>query len=90
MLACAGRYRLDIIGMSSVAPGQDTRGLAHAFAHSLVPIAFGYLVAHYFSLLVIQGQATASLISEPTGTGANLFGTASVRIDPGLVSAAAI
>ncbi|MFF0215642.1 hypothetical protein [Streptomyces vinaceus] len=26
-----------------------------AFAHSLVPIALGYLVAHYFSLLVTEG-----------------------------------
>ncbi|NUR84410.1 MAG: hypothetical protein HOY71_10030 [Nonomuraea sp.] len=33
-----------------------SRGLAPAFAHSLVPIAVGYLVAHYFSLLVIEGQ----------------------------------
>ncbi|MFI6530946.1 hypothetical protein ACIBHY_00785 [Nonomuraea sp. NPDC050547] len=32
------------------------RGLAPRFAHSLVPIAVGYLVAHYFSLLVIEGQ----------------------------------
>ncbi|MFZ3496563.1 hypothetical protein ACODT5_25660 [Streptomyces sp. 5.8] len=29
-----------------------------AFAHSLVPIALGYLVAHYFSLLVIEGPRT--------------------------------
>ncbi|MFI8502764.1 hypothetical protein ACIGFK_30300 [Streptomyces sp. NPDC085524] len=29
-----------------------------AFAHSLVPIALGYLVAHYFSLLVVEGPRT--------------------------------
>ncbi|MER5763089.1 hypothetical protein [Streptomyces sp. NPDC002082] len=29
-----------------------------AFAHSLVPIALGYLVAHYFSLLVTEGPRT--------------------------------
>ncbi|WP_371619596.1 hypothetical protein [Streptomyces sp. NBC_00454] len=29
-----------------------------AFAHSLVPIALGYLVAHYFSLLVAEGPRT--------------------------------
>lgn len=34
------------------------RGLAPRFAHSLVPIAIGYLVAHYFSLLVVEGQRT--------------------------------
>jgi len=39
---------------------------------------------------VTQGQATASLISDPFGTGANLFGTAGTRIDYGLLSAAMI
>lgn len=29
-----------------------------AFAHSLVPIALGYLVAHYFSLFVTEGPRT--------------------------------
>ena len=57
---------------------------------SLVPIALGYLVAHYFSLLVTQGQATGYLISDPMGTGSDLFGTAGFRIDYGLLSAAAI
>lgn len=32
-----------------------------AFAHSLVPIALGYLVAHYFSLLVVEGPRTVSM-----------------------------
>ena len=27
------------------------------FVHSLLPIAVGYTVAHYFSLVVFQGQA---------------------------------
>nr|WP_311132478.1 hypothetical protein [Nonomuraea gerenzanensis]SBO94365.1 FIG00821438: hypothetical protein [Nonomuraea gerenzanensis] len=33
-----------------------TKGLAGGFAHSLLPIAVGYLIAHYFSLLVIEGR----------------------------------
>ncbi|WP_240197469.1 hypothetical protein [Nonomuraea lactucae] len=37
------------------------RGLAPRFARSLVPIALGYLVAHYFSLLVIEGQRAVIL-----------------------------
>ncbi|MCX4544452.1 hypothetical protein [Streptomyces sp. NBC_01565] len=32
-----------------------------AFAHSLVPIALGYLTAHYFSLLVTEGPRTVSM-----------------------------
>jgi hypothetical protein len=90
VLLCAGLYRLGIRGMSYISERHSARELAGAFAHSLAPIAFGYLLAHYFSLLVTQGQATAFLISDPMGTGANIFGTAGTRIDYGLVSAALI
>ncbi|MEU9834865.1 hypothetical protein AB0D67_25315 [Streptosporangium sp. NPDC048047] len=37
------------------------RGMARMFAHSLVPVAVGYLIAHYFSLLVIEGQRAVIL-----------------------------
>lgn len=60
------------------------------FAHSIVPIAVGYVVAHYFSLLVFQGQHTLILASDPLGTGANWFGTAGRGIDYTVVSAPAI
>ncbi|WP_307845319.1 hypothetical protein [Planomonospora sp. ID67723] len=36
-------------------------GTAPRFAHSLIPIAVGYLIAHYFSLLVVEGQQAAIL-----------------------------
>jgi hypothetical protein len=52
------------------------RSLAPEFALSLVPIAFVYAVAHYFSLFVIQGQYMIPLLSDPFGKGWNLFGTA--------------
>ncbi|MYS32666.1 hypothetical protein K388_05337 [Streptomyces sp. KhCrAH-43] len=41
-------------------------GLRHpltAFAHSLVPIALGYLVAHYFTLFATEGPHTLALAS---------------------------
>lgn len=44
------------------------------FAHSLLPIAMGYVIAHYFSLAVLQGQRTLILAGDPLGTGRNLFG----------------
>ncbi|MGW8885563.1 hypothetical protein [Streptomyces sp. NPDC055749] len=34
-----------------------------AFAHSLVPIALGYLVAHYFTLFVTEGPRTVMVAS---------------------------
>ncbi|MEV0615853.1 hypothetical protein AB0I81_21245 [Nonomuraea sp. NPDC050404] len=38
-----------------------TSGLSPRFAHSLLPIAVGYLIGHYFSLLVIEGRHTIAL-----------------------------
>jgi hypothetical protein len=90
ILLCAGLYGLGIKGMGSVSAEHPSGELATRFVHSLAPIAFGYLLAHYFSLLVTQGQAVSYLISDPFGTGANIFGTANARIDYGLFSAAAI
>lgn len=48
--------------------------LVRQFALSLVPIALVYAVAHYFSLLVIQGQFLLPLAADPFGFGWDLFG----------------
>lgn len=42
----------------------------------LLPIAVGYLVAHYFTYLLIDGQRIVIAISDPLQQGADLFGTA--------------
>ncbi len=55
---------------------QSPRPLVAEFLPSLIPIAFVYLVAHYFSLFVIQGQFAIRLVSDPLGRGWDLFGTA--------------
>jgi hypothetical protein len=60
------------------------------FIHSLLPIAIGYTVAHYFSLVVFQGQAGYLLASDPFGRGWDLFGTAGQPINYRVVSTAAI
>ncbi len=54
---------------------RSERPLAPEFLQSLVPIALVYAVAHYFTLLVIQGQYGWSLASDPFGYGWDLFGT---------------
>jgi hypothetical protein len=86
----AGFYRLGVIGMRTVGGDHTTGELAQRFVHTLVPIAFGYLLAHYFSLLVFQGQALAYLVSDPLGDGSDLFGTATATVDYTLLSASAI
>ena len=71
--------------------GVPVRGVAADLAPSLLPIAAGYLVAHYYSLLAFQGPRTLALLSDPLGTGANWLGTGGVTpwawlIQPTLVA----
>jgi hypothetical protein len=58
--------------------GVPVRGMAADLAPSLLPIAAGYLVAHYYSLLLFQGPRTLALLSDPLGVGGNWLGTAGV------------
>jgi hypothetical protein len=64
-----------------------TRRLAAAYVYTLVPIALAYQIAHYYTLLVIQGQSIIALASDPLGRGWDLFGTAGYEINVGVVSA---
>jgi hypothetical protein len=64
-------------------------GLAGAGA-GLLPIAVGYLLAHYLTYLFISGQAIVIAISDPLQQGSDLFGTAFYQpspyfLQPGLV-----
>ena len=71
-------------GGGGVSPGR----LAAAYVYSLLPIAIAYQVAHYFTYLLVQGQAIISHLSDPFGWGWNLFGTAGYDVRVGVVGAA--
>jgi hypothetical protein len=86
----AGVYRIGVSGMARMSRGSEGAALGARFAHTLVPIAVAYVVAHYFSLVATQGQALAPLASDPLGNGANIFGTASVTVNYALLSAGTI
>ena len=62
------------------------RSLTSDFVRSLVPIAFVYMLAHYFTLFVLQGQFVVPLLSDPLGRGWDLFGTAHVTPNLTVVS----
>jgi hypothetical protein len=66
------------------------RALPGAFIHSIVPIAAGYVIAHYFSLFVFEGQHALILASDPLVKGWNLFGTAHRAINYTVISASTI
>ncbi len=82
-------YRIAISMMARVT-GQSEVELGDAFTPSLIPIVIAYTVAHYFSFLVLDGQAVIRLVSDPFGAGWDLFGTAGYRIDYTLLTPSAI
>lgn len=88
--AVAAFYRLGVTGMHGVDRSHSTGELSRAFAHTLVPIAFAYVFAHYLSLLAYQGQALGYLASDPLGRGSDLLGTAGATIDYTWISATGI
>ena len=87
VLLVYGFYMLGIVGAKSVGGGFTTERLSRAFVHTLVPIALAYVAAHYFTLLLFQGQAVEFLASDPLGDGSDLFGTADSQIDFTLIGA---
>lgn len=82
-------YRMAIAAMARTT-GEPEDELGDAFAPSLLPIVVAYTVAHYFSYLVLDGQAVIRLASDPFGMGWDLFGTAGYRVDYTLLSTASI
>jgi len=91
VLVVAGLYRLGVTGMQrESSDGMTATELARRFAHSLVPIALAYVVAHYFSLLAYEGQRIVYLASDPLGEGADIFGSAGAIVDYTWISATAI
>jgi hypothetical protein len=82
LVALAYGATCSIAGLVVNAP----RSLHPEFLLSLIPIAFVYELAHYFSLFLTQGQFAIPLLSDPFGRGWDLFGTADVVPDLTVVS----
>ena len=56
------------------------------YVHSLLPIAYAFAFAHYFTYLLFEGQDIYRLLSDPFGRGWNLFGTVDYVIRFNVVS----
>ncbi len=76
-----------ILGIHRVDAARHTpRDLLGRFAPTLVPIAIGYAIAHYCTLLVQGAQSLAFQFSDPRGVGDDWFGTASWGVDYSLLT----
>ncbi|HRI96673.1 MAG TPA: hypothetical protein PLZ93_13745 [Nocardioides sp.] len=62
--------------LTGVGPEMRRRDLPGQFAHSIVPIVIGYVIAHYLTYLLEVGQQTIIYMSDPFSNGSNWFGTA--------------
>jgi len=80
---------LILIAIAKVITGtrQTILELAREFAFSLIPIALVYNIAHYYTLLLTEGQNIIRLVSDPFGFGWNLFKTANFTPNIGIVGA---
>ena len=70
--------------------GRERDRLEQAFVGSLIPIALAYVVAHYLTLLLVQGQLAIPLASDPFGYDWDLFGTIDHRVNVQPLSADAV
>lgn len=80
---CTGVGLIFFVGCITTGVGPDTRrlDLPNMFAHSIIPIVVGYIVAHYASYLVEYGQQTLIQASDPFSNGSNLLGTGNLTVN---------
>ena len=65
-------------GVTSATP---RRHLPDLFAHAVVPIIVGYIVAHYLTFFVEYGQTTLIQLSDPFSRGDDYLGTADLQVN---------
>ena len=85
----AALYLAGVRAMAN-ATGRSARSLASVFAPSLVPILFGYTIAHYLQLAIDETQSFVFRLSDPLGRGWDLFGGADGTINFDIVSVDAV
>jgi hypothetical protein len=85
LLVIGSIFAMGIAGVRTVDERRFAQ-VARTYIHTLIPIAAVYVIAHYFSFLIYNGQSIAFLASDPLGRGWDLFGTAGRTIDYGVIN----
>jgi hypothetical protein len=67
--------------LTGVTGDTPRRALPDLFAHSVVPIIVGYIVAHYLTYFVEYGQRTLIDLSDPFSRGDDYLGTADLQVN---------
>lgn len=84
---CGGSIAVFAVASALTGVNRATRrrSLPDRFAHSVVPIILGYIVAHYLTYFIEVGQRTLIQVSDPFSDGSNYFGTGNLSIEYFLV-----
>lgn len=72
--------------LAGSAGNRGRRPVPALLAHTVVPIVAGYVIAHYFSFLLFQGQQSIALLADPLTTHPEVSGA----VNYGLITAAGI
>jgi hypothetical protein len=76
------------LGQRLASDEQSFMEAAGLLVWSIVPIALAYHIAHYLTVLLVDGQYALVALSDPFSLGWNLFGTASMMVEAGVVAGA--
>ena len=89
MRCCLGVYLLCVFAGERLAHSRLRFGVSAGFmVWSIVPIALAYHFSHYLTALLVNGQYALVALSDPFSLGWNLFGTANLAVDAGVVMGA--
>ncbi len=89
LLVMIGIVALTFVGATMLAGrvgNQGRKPVPGLLAHTVIPIVVGYVIAHYFSLLLFQGQQAVAMLSDPLDASA----TVSDAVNYGLITATGI
>ncbi|HET9256810.1 MAG TPA: hypothetical protein VFO16_16650 [Pseudonocardiaceae bacterium] len=89
LLVTIGVVALTFAGATALAGRAGDRGrrsVPGLLAHTIVPIVAGYVIAHYFSFLIFEGQQAIALLTDPLSARPQISGA----INYGLVTATGI
>jgi hypothetical protein len=85
----AGAYLVAVLAGEKLAASRHRFDVSAGFmVWSIVPIALAYHFSHYLTALAVNGQYALAALSDPFSAGWNLFGTANLSVDAGLVMGA--
>ncbi|TIT75159.1 MAG: hypothetical protein E5W57_23425, partial [Mesorhizobium sp.] len=76
------------LGQRLAGGGQSFGEASGLLVWSIVPIALAYHIAHYLAALLVDGQYALAALSDPFALGWNLFGTADMVVEAGVVAGA--